>query len=114
MIARRDLVNLQVRDGRHHRGRVPWASVELGPPAGNEGVDDADTLADHPELLAAVDGLPPADRTVLDLILAGERDTDVFAAAMGIDRLPPADRAAEVKRAKDRVMAKLKRAGRAA
>lgn len=112
MAARRDLANLLRAEGRHHRGRIPWEAVELGRPAGND-TPEADSLADHPELVAAVDGLDDADRRVLELMRDGERDTPVFAAALGIADRPPGEQAAAVKRAKDRVMARLKRAGRA-
>jgi len=44
-----------------------------------------------------------ADRTVLRLRLAGERRTDAFACALGIEHLPPAEQRRAVKRAKDRI-----------
>lgn len=111
LVARRDLLNLRQRDGRHHRGRIPWDAVELTHPAGNEG--GAETFADHPDLLAAVAGMDEPDRRVFELMRDGERDTPVFAAALGMTDLPADAQAAGVKRAKDRVTARLKRAGRA-
>ncbi|MBN9523150.1 hypothetical protein J0H58_32320 [bacterium] len=111
LVARRDLSNILKADGRHHRERIPWATVELTHPAGNESTD-GETFADHPELLAAVEGMSPDDQRVFELMRDGERDTPVFAAALGIAHLPADEQAAEVKRAKDRVMARLKRAGR--
>ncbi len=110
MAARRDLVNLLAKEGRHHRGRTPWAAVELGHPARNESAD-APTLADFPALADAVAGLSAEDRCVLDLILDGERDTAVFAAALGLADRPAAEQVDAVKRAKDRVKARVKRAG---
>lgn len=109
--ARCDLINAQKADGRHRRDRIPWAAVELAHPAGNEPAD-GETFADHPELLAAVAGMDEPDRRVFELMRDGERDTPVFAAALGVAHLPAAEQAAEVKRAKDRVTARLKRAGR--
>jgi hypothetical protein len=109
--ARCDLINIQKADGRHHRERIPWAAVELTHPAGND-PSEAETFADHPELLAAVGAMSPDDQRVFELMRDGERDTPVFAAALGITDRPADEQAAEVKRAKDRVTARLKRAGR--
>jgi hypothetical protein len=111
LAARRDLINILQRDGRHHLGRIPWAGVELSHPAGNEGVE-AETFADHPELAAAVADLDEADRAVFELMLDGERDTAVFSAVLGIADRPADEQFDAVKRAKDRVKARLKRAGR--
>jgi DNA-directed RNA polymerase specialized sigma24 family protein len=111
LAARRDLINILRQDDRHHRGRIPWAGVELAHPAGNEG-EVAETFAGHPELAAAVAGLDEADRAVFELMLDGERDTAVFAAVLGIADRPADEQFDEVKRAKDRVKARLKRAGR--
>jgi DNA-directed RNA polymerase specialized sigma24 family protein len=107
--ARCDLFNILKAGGRHHRDRIPWANVELTPPAGND-PSEAETFADHPELLAAVGEMSPDDQRVFELMRDGERDTPVFAAALGIAHLSADEQAAEVKRAKDRVMARLKRA----
>ena len=111
LAARRDLINLIGSEGRHHDGRIPWDGVELAHPAGNT-PEEGESLADHPELLAAVEGLDGADRLVLELMLDGERDTAVFAAALGLTDLSPDEQFEAVKRAKDRVKARLKRAGR--
>jgi hypothetical protein len=111
LAARRDLINILQRDARHHRGRIPWDGVELAQPAGNER-EVAETFADHPELVAAVAELDEADRAVFELMLDGERDTAVFAAVLGIADRPADEQFDDVKRAKDRVKARLKRAGR--
>ena len=111
LAARRDLMNLLAADGRRRRGQIPWAGVELTHPAGNE-LADGESLADHPAVLAAAAALDDAGRRVLDLMLDGERDTAVFAEALGVSHLSPDGQADAVKRAKDRVKARLKRAGR--
>lgn len=110
MAARRDLINLIDKERRHNRGRIPWEPVELTQPARNDG-EEGERLADSPELRAAVEALPECDRHVLDLMLDGERDTAVFAAAMGLTDRPADVQADEVKRAKDRIKARLRRAG---
>jgi DNA-directed RNA polymerase specialized sigma24 family protein len=110
LIAHRKLLNVLEAEGRHHRGRIPWEPVEDSAPARNEDVEGG-TLADHPGLRAVIESLSEADRVVLDLHLDGERRTAVFAAAMGIADRPAAEQAAEVKRVKDKITARLKRAG---
>lgn len=110
LAARRDLVNLLDKEKRHHRGRIPWEAVELSHPDRNE-VEESVSLADFPGLREAIDSLPDDDRRVLDLILDGERDTAVFAAVLGLSDRPADVQFDEVKRAKDRVKARLKRAG---
>ena len=110
MIAQRDLFNALAKEKRHHRGRIPWERVELTLPAGNE-EEEAEALADDPRFREAVASLPDGDRRVFELLLGGERDGDAFAAALDLGGLPADERRAEVKRAKDRVKARLKRAG---
>lgn len=110
MAARRDLANLLDREARHKRGRIPWAGVESSHPARNEEVERL-SFADFPELQAVIDALDETDRRVFDLMKDGERETAVFAAALEITDRPPDEQAAVVKRAKDRIKARLIRAG---
>lgn len=51
------------------------------------------------------------DREVLALILQDERDSAVYADALGLGHLAPEDRSAEVRRRKNRLEARLKRLG---
>jgi DNA-directed RNA polymerase specialized sigma24 family protein len=111
LAARRDLLNLRRAECRHREGRVPWDSVEFDLPAGND-PEEGPALADHPALRVAVDGLCETDRRVLELMLDRERATAVFAAVLGVEDRPADEQARIVKRAKDRVIARLKRAGR--
>lgn len=110
LIGRRRVANCLAREKRHRDGRIPWDSVELDLPDRNDPEEDL-AFADHPRLRAVIDALPEADRRVFDLMLAGERDTAVFAAALGIGDLPAGEQFAAVKKAKDRIKARLKRAG---
>jgi RNA polymerase sigma-70 factor (ECF subfamily) len=109
MIARRRLINLLKSEGRHHHGRIPWDSVELHPPDRNDPVDDDSPLV-SPEQQAVLDGLSEVERRVLEMVLANERRTPVFAAVLGIADRPLEEQKAEVKRAKDRIKARLNRA----
>jgi len=108
-VAGRDLINLRDREQRHHRGRIPWAGVELTHPAGNEW-EEGKRLADHPNVRAAVAALADADRRVYALMCEGARDTAVFAAELGLADRPADEQTEAVKRTKDRIKARLKRA----
>lgn len=110
MSARGDLRNLLKKESRHQRGRIPWEHVELTLPARNED-EPAETFADVPAVLAAIAALDGVERSAFELMRDGERDTAAFADALGLTELPDAEQATEVKRVKDRVKARLKRAG---
>jgi hypothetical protein len=55
--------------------------------------------------------LSEVERRALELLLQGERRNEVFAQECGLAHLPKAERDREVKRLKDRVKARVKRAG---
>lgn len=110
MIARRRLSNLLKSEGRHHAGRIPWNAVELHLPDRNDPVDDDSPSPVSPEQQAVLDGLSEVERQVLELVLANERRTPIFATVLGIADRPAGEQEREVKRAKDRIKARLKRA----
>lgn len=110
VIARRRLFSELKREGRHHSGRIPWDAVELHQSDRNDPVDDDLPSLDSPALQAVITGLWDVERRVFDLLMDGERDTPIFAAAMGLTDLPADEQEVEVKRAKDRIKARLKRA----
>jgi hypothetical protein len=119
MTVRSDLGNLRRREGRHHRRRVAWSVVELGEQRGYlsgreeepaRRLERAEEAAAWAALLRSVAaGLTPAERRVLDLMLAGERRTPAFAGALGLADLPAGDQERAVKRAKDRITKRLQR-----
>lgn len=115
MAARCDFLNRQKGERRHHRGRIPWDSVELDAGAWNseeeeDAREDDGVTFDRPEVQAAVASLSEPDRRVLDLMRAGERQTAAFAGVLGVDDQPVAEQETVVKRAKDRIKARLRRA----
>ena len=111
LIARRKLMTVWSAGKKHRAGRIPWDAVELDLPARNEETEDDDSPSfDTPELQAVIAGLSVAERAVFDLLLTDERRTAAFAEALGIAGLPVPEQEAEVKRAKDRIKARLKRA----
>jgi hypothetical protein len=118
--AQGDLLNLLRREARHTRGKN-WEAVEQAPDAGKYlARDDDPTLPLQIREEAAIarqeivpqvrEGLKDAESRVLDLLLKGERRTAVFAAAFGISHLPKEQQVLEIKRVKDMLKIRLKRA----
>jgi hypothetical protein len=68
-------------------------------------------LPDHLEAAVATAIPSDADRAVLELMIERVRNTRSYAAVLGLERLAPSHQAREVKRVKDRIRARLKRAG---
>lgn len=105
MDAEGDVRNSRKREGKHHRGRE---LVELDTVGGNE--DGGAPLLrlireEEREGLrrAAERTIDSADLEVMRLLMAGEKATAVYAAALNLGHLPQPEQEAEVKRAKDRV-----------
>jgi hypothetical protein len=130
MAAHRDLLNARSRIQRQGEAE-PLSLVELRAQrrntqlrlvqvagAGQEGnpeetLDAQQRTAELRAQLAAQEALmaTEAERMVLRLMAAGERDTPVFAQALGIGALPPEVQQREVKRVKDKIKKRLERAG---
>jgi DNA-directed RNA polymerase specialized sigma24 family protein len=122
MAAQADLRNLLEREGRHHRGREPWAAVELSEDRRNNlGRDEDPSLAlrvkEQDEGLSA--SIPPAVREgltegevrVLELMLRKERRTRQYAEVCGVAHLPAGEQRKVIKRVKDKLKKRLERAG---
>ncbi len=109
-VARRKLLTALKVEHRHPRRKIPWDDVEFALADRNEEADDDDLSFDRPELQAVVASLSDVDRGLFDLMLGGERSTAAFAALMGLGDLPADEQELQVKRAKDRIKARLKRA----
>jgi hypothetical protein len=122
MAAHRDLLNLQSKERRRRRRAVPWNVVEEGEGGGNligreeeplAGLERAEDAEEWRRALRQVaERLTEVERRVLDLLLAGERRTAAYAAAIGCGDLPGDEQERAVKRYKDRVKKRLER-GRA-
>lgn len=109
LVAERRLFNAFESEARHRR-LISGDLVELLPDDRNEVVDDDSPSFDAAELQPILAGLAETDRRVLELMRDGERRTAVFAAVLGLsDRLADGQRH-EVKKAKDRIVARLRRA----
>lgn len=113
LAARRDLLNALAKEQRHARRRAAADPVELAAPAGND-EDEADDRPsfDDPRVVAAVARFTDPERQMFDLMRAGERRTDRFAAVLGLAHLPAAERRRAVKRVKDKLLRRLERAAR--
>ena len=122
MAARGDLWNLLRGERRHHVKRVPWLAVEEGEEGGNlsEREEEPSARLQREEedaawraLLQSVRGqCDDKEKQALELLLAGERSTAVYAAALGISEKPFPEQEREVKKVKDRLKKRLERGGR--
>jgi RNA polymerase sigma-70 factor (ECF subfamily) len=110
LVARRKLLTELASERRHQVGKIPWDDVEFVLADRNEEVDDDSPSFDHPELQAVIATLSETDRRLLDLMRDGERSSIAFAAVMKIADRPIEEQEREVKRAKDRIKARFKRA----
>ncbi len=119
LAARRDLSNLLRGEARHRHEPFDENCVELRPVSGKRvGTDDSplQVLCDREDeqerqsFLAKLRGsLTAEERTVLDLMLSGQRDTRVFAEGLGITHAPVDEQESRVKRIKDRLKTRIKR-----
>jgi RNA polymerase sigma-70 factor, ECF subfamily len=117
MAARGDLRNAFQSAARRRAREVVVGPVELAAAERNLVRDDADladVLAGHepldPALLALLaETFDDQERRVVELVMDGERDTDVYARLLELDHLPPGERRREVKRVKDRLQKRLRR-----
>jgi DNA-directed RNA polymerase specialized sigma24 family protein len=119
MAAQGDLLNLLRAEQRHHRQRLPWPVVEESTESGNLlGREeeppltlqrDEEAKAWQSLLHSVEERCTPEEKCVLDLMLAGEQSTVVFAEALGLSGLPMPDQKRHVKRVKDRIKKRLER-----
>lgn len=110
MAAAGDFRNFRRRQRKHHAGRESSECVELAADERNTLPDDTGPSFDDPPLAVEIDSFAADERAVFELMREGERDTPVFAAALGLGHLSPAEQADAVKRVKDRIKKRLQRA----
>ena len=115
MSAAGDLKNLLRREKRHQFGRKSLEDVELGSDAGNT---TSRQLELHEEvewvqatiLVHVKDGLTPEELAGLDVYLAGEKSTEAFVAVLELDERSAEECEATVKKFKDKIKLRIKRA----
>lgn len=113
MDAAGDLTNDYQRLKRERENRAD-SDVELDDLLRNSSIDEYPSDRDriHMSFAEVREALPDEkDRRAVLLLMEGERSTDAFARAWGLEDLPPDDRFAEVKRNKDRIKVRLRRLG---
>lgn len=126
MSASGDLRNLLGAERRHREHRADWQAVEHSPvvrkyledteadPAHilEQREDEALMAVTSPSVAASLRaGLTPEEARVIELMQRQERKTALYAAALGISELAFKEQQREVKRVKDRLKKRLKRAG---
>ncbi|MBX6771848.1 MAG: sigma-70 family RNA polymerase sigma factor [Chloroflexi bacterium] len=117
--ARGDLKNLLRHEQRHALRSIPLEDVELSGDSGKylgDVTSDPSRQVEEGEMIeqvlpSVIAALTAEERVVLELMAQGERRTQVFAEALGIDGLSPADQRRRVKQLKDRLKKRLERAG---
>lgn len=111
MDAHGDLLNDHER--RQRRGeKEAEATVELAPGGRNSSTDEYPSERELPEMKLSIvrDALPDErDRHAVLLMMEQERSTEAFAKVWELTELGAEDQAAEVKRNKDRIKARLRR-----
>jgi hypothetical protein len=120
MAAQRDLRNLLRKERRHQRNRRDWKVVEQASEDGKYlGREDDPSLPLQIEEARQRQAPPDAvwqqltdvERRVWEQMQQGEWRNSVFAVILGITHLPPGVQRREVKRVKDRLKKRMKRAG---
>jgi RNA polymerase sigma-70 factor, ECF subfamily len=111
MAAGRDLLNARAKECRRRAREIPLESV--AEPAANGKEEDEDDVRDwlaDSRVAAVIAGFDTAERAVWELMLTGERAGAACAGVLGIVGRPVAEQEREVKRVKDRIKARLRRA----
>jgi hypothetical protein len=116
MAASGDLLNLLRREKRRQRKRICWKNVEDGQFGGKLFVRDPPLLEREEErhllqamIRAVAERLPTGERALLERMLDGKNDTVGSALVLGLDGLSIPEQQRQVKRARDRIVKRLRR-----
>jgi RNA polymerase sigma-70 factor (ECF subfamily) len=112
--AKRDLINALEREKTQGRRATSIHPVEHQLTSGNNSFEEQ--VADNADAQVAWEVVmetitDPQDRSLLALLLQGERATTAYAKVLGITHLPEQEQRATVKRHKDRLDKRLQRLG---
>jgi hypothetical protein len=113
--AKRDLLNRFDKENRHRSRRNFGIDVELLPGGGKGVGGELETVEEAAMAVAGVlsvvtDGLTAEEMAGLDLVIERERSTAAFVLALKLEHLPPEERERAVKRFKDKIKVRIKRA----
>jgi hypothetical protein len=113
MAARRDLQNALSREKTQGRGATSLEGIEMAVPDDNDLEDAVAEKVDASALWSRVirEFTDPLDRSLLRLMLSGERTTAPFARVLGVSDRPEREQRVAVKRCKDRLSKRLARLG---
>ena len=120
MAARRDLLNLISREARHQRKRRSLEIVEDDQEGRNSSQGEAPDhrlirMEEQMRMRAVFQRVREActaeEQSAFDLMVAEERRTEAYAAALGLGGKPEGEQEREVKRVKDRLKKRLLREG---
>ncbi|MEA2576277.1 MAG: hypothetical protein QOH93_3575 [Chloroflexia bacterium] len=116
MAAYRDFQNATSKERRHAQRQATLVgddSAEIDVPDGRSELDNLLNRISVEEWWSLVESTfsEPADRQLVIMLANGVRATESYARVLGITGLPAEEQAREVKRAKDRVLKRLKRLG---
>ncbi len=116
MAAYRDFQNAANKERRHSQRRATFAgedSADLDVPDSRSDLDNLLNRISAEEWWSLVEGTftDPADRQLVIMLANGVRATESYARVLGINGLPAEEQAREVKKAKDRLLKRLKRLG---
>jgi len=111
MAAKGDLLNARDKERRRKAHEIRLESVAEWAADGNE-EDEANVRAwlTDPEVAAVIAGFDAVERAVWDLMLTGNRSTAAYAPILGVADRPVPEQERAVKRVKDRIVRRLKRA----
>lgn len=113
--AKRDLLNRFAKENRHRSRRNLGIDVELLPGGGKEVGGELETgeeaaMAAAGVLSVVTEGWSAEEMAGLELVIERERSTAAFVAALKLDQLPPEEHERAVKRFKDKIKVRIKRA----
>jgi hypothetical protein len=116
MAAYRDFQNAESKERRHAHRQATLAgedSAEMDLPDGRSELDSLLNRISAEEWWSLVEGTfsDPADRQLVIMLANGVRSTESYARVLGISELAAGEQAREVKKAKDRLLKRLKRLG---
>jgi DNA-directed RNA polymerase specialized sigma24 family protein len=116
MAADGDLRNARAKVARRRAREIPFERVAEQASDGNEESEDDGVLAllADPRVAAAIAGFDALERSVWDLMRSGDRSTATCATILGMHDRPLDEQEREVKRVKDRIKTRLRRAWEAA
>jgi CheY-like chemotaxis protein len=109
LAARRNLINRLDKERRRTAHEETGAAAPLPEPRAPADRDTQGSASGPPKIRMADVAFTESERTVLRLLRAGERRTDVYAMALGLGAFSVAEQRVRVKQIKNRLMQRIRR-----